>query len=205
MQLSSQRKQWRLAIALITLCGCSGRPGDIDPPDVDPVSAAEAAMKQFDKDGDGQLSAVELEASPGLASAATRYDADKNGSLNVEEVTAGISGWAEGEVGAAAVPFVVQLDGRPLSDAVVKAIPEPFLGDALKPATGTEGYLAVAPEDRPPNSPNFPLMQPGLYRIEITHPSISIPAKYNTETTLGHEVSKDTIGNQAVVWSLTTK
>jgi hypothetical protein len=162
-------------------------------------------MEQLDKDGDGQLSAVELEASPGLASAATRYDSDKNGSLSLEEVVVGIRRWAEGEIGAATVPFVVQLDGRPLIGAEVKAVPEPFLSDVLKPATGMDGYLAVAPEDRPPNSPNFPLMQPGLYRIEITHPSVSIPARYNTQTTLGHEVSKDTVGNQAVVWSLTTK
>jgi hypothetical protein len=198
-------RQARLAVVLISLCGCSGRPGDIDPPDVDPASAAEAAMQQLDKDGDGQLSSAELEASPGLGSAATRYDSDNDGSLSLEEVTAGIRRWAEGEVGAATVPFVVRLDGRPLSDAVVKAIPEPFLGDVLKPATGIDGYLAVAPEDRPPNSPNFPLMQPGLYRIEITHLSVSIPAKYNSETILGHEVSQDTVGNQAVVWSLTTK
>jgi hypothetical protein len=70
---------------------------------------------------------------------------------------------------------------------------------------GVEGYLAVAPEDRPPNSPNMPLIMPGLYRIKITHPSVSVPAKYNTHTTLGLEVSAETRADQAIVWALTTK
>ena len=36
-------------------------------------------------------------------------------------------------------------------------------------------------------------MQPGLYRVEITHPTVTLPAKYNTETTLGREVSGDSL------------
>ena len=74
-------------------------------------------------------------------------------------------------------------------------IPEDFFGGAIKPATGTSGpggrgYLGVAPEDLPENTTSLPLTQPGLYRVEITHPSVRIPAKYNTETTLGIEVAE---------------
>ena len=32
-------------------------------------------------------------------------------------------------------------------------------------------------------------VQQGLFRVEITHPTVTIPAKYNIETKLGKEVS----------------
>jgi hypothetical protein len=37
-------------------------------------------------------------------------------------------------------------------------------------------------------------VQQGLYRVEITHDSVTIPDKYNTATTLGLEVSFDSGG-----------
>jgi hypothetical protein len=191
--------------AVVALAGCSGRPGRVRPPDVDADDAAAAAMQQLDKDGNGQLSDAELKAAPGLAAAKDHYDSDHSGALSPEEIAAGIRRWSEGQVGAAAVAYMVQLDGRPLPGAQVKAVPEPFLGDALKPATGIDGYLAVAPEDRPANAPKLPLIMPGLYRIEITHPAASIPAKYNSQTTLGLEVSADLRLDQAILWQLKSR
>src|SRR5687768_619932 len=161
---------WIFAVLSVVLCGCSGRPGRVQPPDVDADDAAQAAIEQLDKNGDGQLADAELQGAPGLAAVKDRYDADRGGSLSQEEIAGGIRRWSEGQVGAAAVAYAVQLDGRALPGAQVKAIPEPFLGDAIKPAAGVDGYLAVAPEDRPANAPKLPLILPGLYRIEITHP-----------------------------------
>jgi hypothetical protein len=57
----------------------------------------------------------------------------------------------------------------------------------------------------PKGAPQIELMQPGLYRIEVTHPSRKIPAKYNTETTLGIEITSANPGPRGVHWSLTTK
>jgi hypothetical protein len=194
-----------IAGAIFLGCGCSGKPGRIRPPDVDPESAAGAAFQQLDTDADGQLDDEELTNAPGLASVKKAYDGNGDGTLAQDEVAAGIRRWAEGESGAIAVAYLVQLNGRALPEAEVKAIPEPFLGDAVKPAAGADGYLGVAPEDRPANAPNLPLVLPGLYRIEITHPSIAIPAKYNTKTTLGLEVSSAMRSDQAVVWALSGK
>jgi hypothetical protein len=194
-----------LTLASLSTIGCSGRPGRVEAPEVDADAAADAAMSEFDKNTDGQLSADELKAAPGLAAAVPNYDADKNGSLSRDEVAAGIRTFSEGQVGAAGMSYVVQLDGRPVPNAQVKAIPEPFLGEVLKPATGVDGYLAVAKEDRPPNSPNLPLIMPGLYRIEITHPSLSIPARYNEQSELGLEVSSNTISNSAQLWDLKSR
>jgi hypothetical protein len=44
-----------------------------------------------------------------------------------------------------------------------------------------------------------------LYRIEITHPTASIPAKYNSQTTLGLEVSADLRLDQAILWQLKSR
>ena len=57
----------------------------------------------------------------------------------------------------------------------------------------------MAAEDRPRNAPNIPLMQPGLYHVEITHPSTKIPAKYNTQTTLGIEITSGNPGPEGAV------
>jgi hypothetical protein len=172
---------------------------------VDADAAAQAAIEQLDKNGDGQLDDAELQGAPGLAAVKDRYDADRSLSLSLVEIADGIRRWSEGQVGAAAVAYAVQLDGRALPGAQVKAIPEPFLGDAIKPAAGSDGYLAVAPEHRPANAPKLPLILPGLYRIEITHPSAVIPARYNTQTTLGLEVSAELRLDQAIVWALKSR
>jgi hypothetical protein len=200
-----KRSRHVLLLLLVVFAGCSGRPGRVRPPKVDADAAATKAIEQLDKDANGQLSEAELQAAPGLLSAKERYDADHSGALSQEEIAAGIRRWSEGKFGAAAVAYTVQLDGRPLPGAQVKAIPEAFLGDAIKPATGVEGYLAVAPEDRPPNAPKLPLILPGLYRIEITHPTAKIPAKYNSQTTLGLEVSADLSFDQAILWQLKSR
>jgi hypothetical protein len=63
----------------------------------------------------------------------------------------------------------------------------------------------MSPDDMPKNAPKMPLVQPGLYSVEITHPSTKIPAKYNTATTLGIEVSSASPGPEGAVWNLTTK
>jgi hypothetical protein len=36
-------------------------------------------------------------------------------------------------------------------------------------------------------------MPPGLYLVEISHPTMKIPAKYNEQTVLGKEVSSETV------------
>lgn len=36
-------------------------------------------------------------------------------------------------------------------------------------------------------------MPPGFYRVEITKDGLNIPAKYNTETILGTEISYETM------------
>ena len=47
--------------------------------------------------------------------------------------------------------------------------------------------MRIAEEDLPESQKGMVGIHNGTYRVEITHPEVSIPAKYNTETTLGFE------------------
>jgi hypothetical protein len=93
----------------------------------------------------------------------------------------------------------------------VKLTPAPYLGDAVKPAQGVTdasgtGVFNMAAEDRPANAPkNLAVMQPGLYRVEITHPTIEVPAKFNTKSTLGLEAARAGQNPAGVTWSLSSK
>jgi hypothetical protein len=208
MLMSLMKSPWKLGISLLVIAGCSGRPGAIRPPDIDADAAASRAIELYDTSGDGQLSQDEWSASPALAAVARDYDKSADGDLNVEEIAAGIAAWEKSGVGARSVPFAVSFNGKRLSGASVKLTPAPFLEDSIKPASGeTEaggtGRLGLAAEDRPRNAPNIPLMQPGLYHVEITHPTAKIPAKYNTESLLGIEISAYKPGPEGAEWTLT--
>lgn len=208
--MTLMKLHWQVAGMLLLAAGCSGRPGAIRPPDVDADAAAAQAVALHDGNGDGQLSKEEWSASPALVAVAPSYDKERDGNLSVDEITAGFAAWERSGVGARAVPFSVSWNGRPLSGATVRLIPAPFFDGALKAASaqsgpGGTGQLNMAPEDRPRNAPDIPLMQPGLYQVEITHPSIKIPEKYNAQTTLGIEISGSNPGPEGIRWSLSAK
>jgi len=203
--------RWPILLLLVSAVGCSRGPGALRPPKVDIDDAAEAAISEFDQNSDGKLSKEEWSNSGALMAVVDHYDGNKDGSLDSDEIRAGLQNWQDRAVGPRPVPFVVQLDKVPLAGATVRLVPATFMGDQFKPATaeagvGGAGHLAMSEADRPKNAPaNMALVQPGLYSIEITHPSKKIPAKYNTQTTLGIEVHSGNPGPQGVVWSLSNK
>ena len=86
-------------------------------------------------------------------------------------------------------------------------MPEPYLGEEIKQAAGTTGKsgaasIAVPDEELPKNQKGIRGVHSGTFRVEITHPEISIPAKYNTETTLGFETNP---GNPYVTFDLKSR
>lgn len=195
-------------LALALLLGCSGRPGRIATPSVDADDAAQEAVKLYDLNRDGQIDESELAASPPLLNALPAYDANKDGSLSQAELVAGMQSWSQRGIGAMSLPFVVRLDGRPLQGAQVKLTPAPFLAGAVQAAAGTTdalgaGSLEIPAAERPAGFPkNLPVMQPGLYLVEITHPTASIPPAYNSATTLGLEAGVAGQNPAGVVWEL---
>jgi hypothetical protein len=94
--------------------------------------------------------------------------------------------------GATQLGVGVTYNGSPLADAKVVMEAEPYLGSDIQSAEGvTTGYGQATvgmPADKvPADLKNMKLIQYGTFKVRITHPKINLPAKYNTETTLGYE------------------
>lgn len=196
-----------LFILFVVIAGCSSKPGAVKPPSFEPTEAADAAIRQYDKNGDHSLQQKEWSACAAIASSIDDYDSNSDKVLTSEEIAAGLRRWQAGDMGARPMPFQVKLGGQAIEGAKVRLIPEEFLGQAVKPAEGVtgpggRGFLGVSKEDLPPNAPSLPLVQPGLYRVEVTHPRIKVPSKYNAKTILGLEVASDRQDPRGVVWDL---
>jgi hypothetical protein len=172
-------------------------------PAVDPAAAAAKAIELYDKDGNGSLNQTELAGSPGILAALTRYDTDGNREVSKDEIESRLKSMFSG---SGAPWFTVNCQiiqtGRPLPGATVRFVPEPFLAESLHPASGTtdgEGRVnpAVADENLPEDQKGLLLMQPGVYRITVEHPSVKAPHK-----PLGYEVDFLARGGTAMVLQL---
>jgi len=201
-----KRIAWPLCSAALTaIAGCGG----VKSYTVDPVAASKAAMEQYDKNGDGLLDKTELKACPALLRALRAYDDSKDGKLSADEIGAVIKDMFAQNSGMTPLSCSVSLDGSPLSGAMVRFIPESFLGPEIKEADGTTNSagtaeLGISPDELPKQLRRHNLMRVGIYRVEITHPSKKIPAKYNTETELGFEFHQ-TNHVQTPVFNLVSK
>jgi hypothetical protein len=169
---------WSLALPVCGLAGCGfSGPARVMPPNVDPNSAAAEAISLYDSDADGRLSESELSASPALYQARERYDTDGDRSVSESEIAARFEQLYNRPVGFTGVSCTVTRGGVPLPDAEVRFLPEPFLAEAIHPASGATDQRGsarpgVAAEYLPENLRHVPMMQVGLYRVEIEHPSV---------------------------------
>ena len=153
-------------------------------------------MELYDSNKDGYVAGEELDAAPALKASLVTLDSDGDGKVSVEELTARIQAWKDSRIGIMSVRCAVVMKGRPLVGAIVTYDPEPYLADYIATATGTTdefGYasMSIPKESRPtPDAP--PGVRFGLYRVRISineSGNESIPAKYNTNTILGQEIS----------------
>jgi hypothetical protein len=174
-------------LLLIALSGCSGAASPVSLPDWDPSGVADRAMELFDTDGDGFIAGDELAKSPGLLAGLDVIDTDDDQKVSAAEIVARFELYESQRLGLRDRQFHVTYKGKPLANANVKLVPEPFLERVIEPAagvTGPDGNLQ-------PNAGVDGLrgMRPGYYRIEVTSDKVKLPAKYNAETILGAEVS----------------
>ncbi len=168
-------------------CGNSAPPAVV--PDQPDANATARAMETLDTNHDGFLDEKELEKAPGLKAALKQVDTNNDGKISQEELAARIAGWAESKMGRMPVNCRVTHNGNPFEGAMVTLVPESFLGGTLQSgsaAVAESGYAAITA----PYSADAKVtgMSPGFYRVEVTKQGEKIPAKYNTETTLGVEV-----------------
>jgi hypothetical protein len=194
-----QDARWMIVwVGLVTLAGCGTGASRVNPVDIDASSASSQAIEIYDKNGDGAIAGDELNAVPGIKKHLERYDRDSDERVTRDEIYERLQDWANNRMGLGGRSYVVTLDGQPLVGATVTMVPEPYLGENVKPATGETGEIGLtrlshAEEDLPKSSNGRPIygVKGGTFKVEVTHPSRKIPAKYNTATELGDEVAYD--------------
>jgi hypothetical protein len=192
-------QSWSIAAGILLLfAGCSQTASRVHPVDIDVSSAASSAMEMYDKNGDGALAADELNAVPGIKKYLDHYDKDGDDRVSPDEIAQRLQAWEDSRSGLMGRSYLVSLDGQALSGATVTLVPEPYLGPNVKPASGTTGptglvRLTHADEDLPKSSNGraIPGVKGGTYKVQVTHPSRTVPPKYNSATELGDEIAYD--------------
>ncbi|MBN2216110.1 MAG: hypothetical protein JW719_01910 [Pirellulales bacterium] len=178
-----------LGVTLFLAVGCNRTPSRVHPPGIDADAAGKAAMDQYDANKDGKVAGEELQKAPSLNAAIDNLDKDGDKAVSAEEVTERIKAWQDSRLGRTSIMIAVTYRGQPLDGAKVVFEPEQFLGAEVQPASGTTDPYGRATLNI--ENSKIPGIAPGLYKVKITKDGMNIPAKYNTETTLGAEVARD--------------
>ncbi len=186
-----------LAIGLVLSTGCSKGPSRLHPPSIDASAAGSQAVEMYDADRDGKISGAELDKCPALKAAIKQIDPSGENAITAAKITARVKQWQDSKLGRMSMSCTVLRNGRPLANAEVNFVPEKFLGENVKTATGKTDKNGVAMISVPTKDRSDPPgVAPGLYRVEVTKAGEKIPAKYNMETTIGQEVALDAEGIQ---------
>lgn len=200
-------------LILVASTGCGG-PSAVPTPRFDPSGAAARAIELHDTNADGAIDSEELESAPALKAALKTLDADNDGKVSEAEIVDRVEAWDRSQIGATLFDCTVLLNGQPLDGAKVTFEPAEFLGDVVKEAVSTTNIMGRAspkiPKEKRPTSDFPPGMQAGVYVVRISKTVDGkeiIPAKYNTESILGQEVSKDdwAINNKQVRFEIKNK
>lgn len=189
----------------LALTGCGRGPARIDAPEIDPESSADKAIELYDSNNDNSLNEAELAGCPGIRSMVSLYDTDGNKSVDRTEIAQRLGELFKNRVGLTQLRSRVTYRGRPLPNATIVFEPESYLGDDVQTAQGTtnsngSAQMGIAEDHLPENVRKMKLVQYGTYKVRITHPKIQLPAKYNSETTLGYETK---MGNPFATFALT--
>ncbi len=200
---------WLVSAVALGVSGCGHR---VSPMGI-ASNAGTRAVAEYDANKDGSLDYDELAKAPGLRAAVAkiknlikrRGEVPEESELQSVKITAAeidarIQQWKSLGTGRVKVLcHVYRVEGgkaEPLEGAQVKFLPEDFLGTDLTVGVGTTDESGTALVSQPSRGTGNPAhgMSPGFYRVEITREGDSIPAKYNTATTLGQEVAVDAAG-----------
>jgi len=147
---------------------------------------SKSAMAQLDKNANGTIEGPELDACTGLKDALTFIDTNNDSKLTADELKTRFDAYRT--AGAVGYNIRVSLDGNPLPDATVTLTPEGFMLGVLSKATAKTGPDGTV-NKYTINGSDSPGIPSGVYRIAVTKDGANIPAKFNTETTLGCEIS----------------
>jgi hypothetical protein len=138
-------------------------------------------MELYDSDRDGKLVAAELAASPGLTEGLTRIDANKDGIVDLAEMTARFT-TQDDLSDVISMQVMVTANGTPLDGATVTMTPDPCMGEDKQNYEGTTANGSVTPL-----GVVAPMPTPvGYYTLHIVHAATGADLKR------GHEVADDT-------------
>jgi hypothetical protein len=181
----------------LVIAGCSRGPSRLNPPAVS-SDAGESAIQKYDENKDGALTIDELASSPGLKIAISRIDINNDRRITGEEIADRIENWRKSRLALSSMNARVRLDGMPLQNAEVTLVPEDFLGQAVKSASGTtedDGFATI----RISPDPDENGVHLGFYRIRVSKKANgkeTIPTRYNEKTELGVEIAHDVLDTQ---------
>lgn len=202
-------RNWYQAGLVLTLLisGCSGGSERVKPPKISVSSATSQALELYDTNHDGKLTQEELIKCPGVLIGLEGYDVNHDKAIDAQEFRDHLTHLLKNGTGATQLACNVTYQGAPLAGAKIVLEPESYLGNDIQAAEGVTNSYGAADVGMPPdNAPaalkNMKLIQYGTFKVRVTHPTIKIPAKYNTETTLGYETIP---GQPSVNFVLTTK
>jgi hypothetical protein len=176
----------------VLMGGCSSGPEGVKPPKINVSSAAAQAIELYDTNHDGKLSQEELAKCPAILITLDVYDANHDKFVDQQEIQDHLAYLLRNGTGATQLACNITYQGSPIAGAKVVFEPEPYLGNDIQAAEGVTNNsgaadLGMPPEKAPAALKNMKLIQYGTYKVRITHPTIKLPAKYNTDTTLGYE------------------
>jgi len=193
-----------IAVALGSSGGCGTPQGSGETgtpkcrrPQIDAKAAAAKAIEMYDSDLDGKLSGKELDKCPGLKAAVRQMDPTGRGGITAEMIVKRIMAWYNAKVGTVSIGCLVTRNGVPLPGVGVTFVPEEFLGLdsgrwSAKGTTDANGVAMMSIPDQ--GGKGVRGVVPGFYRVKITKVGAGIPARYNSNTILGYELSLDTFG-----------
>ena len=202
------RRPWcSLCLVLCCSIGCSGRKSRLAQPGIE-AGAAEAAIAEYDTNGDGAIGGDELNKVPALKASLKRADKNGDGKISADEIDERLAVWKNSQLALTRVVAVVRQGGRPLPDAEVTLVPEKFLGPDVKAAKGTTDatgsvHLKISTD------PDEAGVHLGYYRVEVSKKkadgSEAIPARFNSETEFGLEVAPDDPNLDRVVLDMSSR
>lgn len=182
---------WLYAFSVSCLAGCFGEPR-LQPPRVDVKAAGAAVLSEFDSSGDGAVAGPELDHAPSLKNTQSLVDSDKDGKLTADEIAARLALYHQSQTAMMSLNAQVSLNGKPLADATVSLVPEKFMGDAFKTATGktdSTGLCSFSMSEQEPGT------HVGFFRIAVSKKNAAgeetVPARYNSQTQLGGIIAPD--------------
>lgn len=190
--------RWLSGIVAVAIClavgGCQSRPPRIASPKWSPQRIADRAIELLDANGDSAVDIDESEASPGLAAGFKHIDQDKDGRLTHTEIEERIAVYEKIGTGLQSQSFQLVLNGRPLSHAQVRFVPDEFLGELIEPASGrTDRSGVVRPRAE---GQDVPAMRIGFYRVEVYPPESPDDKPLKLNPAVGVEVSPVSDGEE---------